>query len=325
MTVVSGVEIGFTRHRPNETKEAILNNEPIESVLHVICVISNPCSFSRRYILLNEFIMRMRHESNVQVYVVELCYGDQSHVVTQAGNPRHLQLRATDVMWHKENLVNLGVALLPRTYKAFAWIDADVEFENADWAHDTLRILNGSKDVVQLFSHCVDMARNEDCMRIYNSTGYQLCRNHRLVMTGQEYSHPGYAWAITRRAYERLGGLFEVGILGSGDHVMRHCLLQMGLSAINPSSPAEYKNSVVEFQRRCLGLRLGYVPGVIRHHFHGTKENRKYNDRWKVLLKYEFVPSMVRRDGSGLLEFACDVGSMRDEILQYFYDRKEDD
>jgi hypothetical protein len=74
-------------------------------------------------------------------------------------------------------MINLGVQLLPENYKAFAWIDADVEFENADWAMDTLKILNGSKDVVQLFSHCVDMDREENQMNVYNSAGYQFCRN----------------------------------------------------------------------------------------------------------------------------------------------------
>ena len=325
MTVISGVEIGYTKHRPNEIKDAIMNNDPIEDVLHVICVISNPCLFSRRYILLNEFVMRMRHEATVSVYVVELCYGDQEHVVTKKGNPKHLQLRTDDVLWHKENMINLGVKLLPKNYKAFAWIDADVEFENADWAMDTLKILNGSKDVVQLFSHCVDMDRAENQMNIYNSAGYQFCKNGRTVNKGLEYSHPGYAWAITRRAYEKLGGLFEVGILGSGDHVMRHCILQIGLDAINEASPPEYKAAVVAYQKRARGLRLGYVPGMIRHYFHGTKENRKYNDRWRVLLKYEFVPAMVARGENGILRFSGAPEGLKEEVLQYFWDRKEDD
>ena len=325
MTVINGVEIGYTKHRPNEVKDAILNNEPIEGVLHVICVISNPCLFSRRYILLNEFAMRMRHEANVVLYIVELCYGDQEHVVTQRGNPRHLQLRASDVLWHKENMINLGVRLLPKTYKAFAWIDADVEFENADWAMDTLKVLNGSKDVVQLFSHCVDMDRAENQMQVFNSAGYQYVRNGRTVMKGPEYSHPGYAWAITRRAYEKIGGLFEVGILGSGDHVMRHAILQMGLDSINEMSHPAYKEAVVAFQKKARGLRFGYVPGVLRHHYHGTKENRKYNDRWRLLLKYSFEPSMVRRGKEGVLEFTEVSDEMKKEIEQYFWERKEDD
>jgi hypothetical protein len=269
--------------------------------------------------------MRMSHDANVILYVVELCYGDQAHVVTKRENPRHLQLRTTDVLWHKENMINLGVALLPKNYKAFAWIDADIEFENAEWATDTLKILNGSKDIVQLFSHCVDMDRAENQMNVYNSAGYQHCRNHRLVSRGSEYSHPGYAWAITRRAYEKLGGLFEVGILGSGDHVMLHAVLQRGLVAINEASTAGYKAAVLAYEKRARGLRLGYVPGMLRHYFHGTKENRKYNDRWKVLLKYNFDPRMVERGGEGVLKYAGVSDEMKSDVTRYFWDRKEDD
>jgi hypothetical protein len=36
-------------HEKNWIKEAIRNNDPIESKLHVIAVISNPCNYKRRY------------------------------------------------------------------------------------------------------------------------------------------------------------------------------------------------------------------------------------------------------------------------------------
>ena len=86
MTVISGVEIGYTVHKPNPIKEAILNNPPLKDKLHVICVINNPCLFSRRYILMNEFLMRMKYEANVIVYVVELCYDNQEFVITNFRN-----------------------------------------------------------------------------------------------------------------------------------------------------------------------------------------------------------------------------------------------
>ena len=55
MTVINGVEIDCIDYKLNHLKLAIINNEPIEDKLHVILVISNPCLYSRRYILLNEF------------------------------------------------------------------------------------------------------------------------------------------------------------------------------------------------------------------------------------------------------------------------------
>jgi len=139
-----------------------------------------------------------------------------------------------------------------------------------------------------------------------------------------DYSHPGFAWAITRNAYEKIGGLYEKAILGSGDNIMMFCLLNSGLSAINENSSEDYKNGILEFQKKAKNLRFGYVPGVIRHYFHGSKKNRKYNDRWKILLKYDYSPgSHIIKDKLIPTE-NCSQGLL-DEILEYFAERNEDE
>ena len=59
MTVINNIEIDNIEYKPNEIREAIINNDPIEQKLHVIIVVSNPCLYARRYILAREFIKRM--------------------------------------------------------------------------------------------------------------------------------------------------------------------------------------------------------------------------------------------------------------------------
>jgi MOSC domain-containing protein YiiM len=52
-------------HSPaNETKLAIRNNVPLDSVLHVVAVVSNPCRYKRRIQLAREFVHRMKHEGS---------------------------------------------------------------------------------------------------------------------------------------------------------------------------------------------------------------------------------------------------------------------
>eukprot|EP01038_Epipyxis_sp_PR26KG_P004354 gene4354-6161_t len=93
-------------------------------------------------------------------------------MITEKHNKNHLQLRTIDPVWHKESMINVAVEyLLPYNWKAFAWIDADIEFENVNWAEDTLKLLNG------------------------------------------------YAWAISRNAYEKMGELIDTCILGSGERL----------------------------------------------------------------------------------------------------------
>ena len=277
---------------------------------------------------MNEFIQRMEKEEDVILYIVELAYKDQNFSITQADNKKHLQLRTDCPLWHKENMINLGVKyLLPENYKAFAWIDADLEFDSCSWAKDTLKILNGCKDIVQVFSHCIDMDENENAMNIMNSGGYMYCLNKKYCSQGKNYWHPGYAWAMTRKAYEKVGGLYQDGILGSGDFLMMMSVLNLVNYTFHAQYNDDYKNSILEFKNKAQYLRFGYVPGMIKHYFHGSKKNRRYNDRYLILIKYNYSPIIdIQLDEQGIIipspHFSEDF---KREILEYFWERNEDE
>jgi hypothetical protein len=316
-------------HKISDIKGAIYNNGLIEEKLHVIVVISNPCMYETRFRLFKDFIRRIElEEDEVELYLVEMIYPNQKFTMTDKANKMHLQIAAPVPLWHKENMINLAVRyLLPPTYRAFAWIDADVEFENCTWAVDALRILNGAKDVIQLFSHCIDMDKDGTTLNQFHSFGYSFNKNKLYTIKKADYWHPGYAWAMTRRAYEKLGGIYDKGILGSGDSVMALSFINKVSMATNKGFSAEYNNSMLEYQRRARKLRLGYVPGVIRHHYHGTKQNRRYTERWKILIDNKFVPSQhICFTDSGVLvptvEFTDKFAA---DIMNYFIERHEDD
>jgi len=328
MTIINGIEIDDIEYEKDIIRSAIINNTPIDSVLHVVMVLSNPCQFARRYILAREFIQRMLNETNVVLYVVELAYGKDGFYVTEAKNKRHLQLRGEIPLWHKENMINIGVKkLLPKGWKAMAWVDADVEFENSSWALDTLKVLNGCKDIIQPFSHGIDMDKEKNAMSIFPSFGFQYSKRSKYGGVGINMWHPGFAWACTRAAYEKMGGLYEMSILGSGDHNMSLSFIKQGLNSLNIETSQNYKDSVEEFQGRVKNLRLGYCPGVIRHYFHGSKKNRKYMERWKILVKYAYDPyEHITKNKDGLLipTESCPSGLLSD-ILDYFSERNEDE
>lgn len=328
MTIINGIEIDIGKLKIDETRLALLNNYPIDDTLHVIAVISNPCNYARRYILAREFIQRMNMESNIILYVVELTYNNQPYYITDPKCPRHLRLNAEVPLWHKENMINVGVSkLLPPNWKAFAWIDMDVEFENPTWALDTLKILNGSRDIVQIFSHCVDMNLKGDAMSIFPSFGFQYAKGSTFGGTGINMWHPGFAWAITRKAYERMGGLYDQSILGAGDNNMCFSFLGNGLETLNEFTTDDYKQSLSDFEKRACNLRLGYTPGVIRHYFHGSKKNRQYNERWKILVLHKYSPfKHLKRDTNGMLVPTSECPrELLADIMKYFEERNEDE
>lgn len=331
MTIINNIEIDNIFVFPDKTKMAIINNDSIEDVLHVVCVISNPCLYATRYILAREFIKRMEFEPNILLYVCELLYEDQGQTtfyVTDAKNPRHLQIKTKTPLWHKENMINVLIReKLPPSWKAVAWIDADVLFESAHWATDTLKVLNGQYDMVQIFSHCVDMDKKENTMQIFQSFGYKYANGREYSGGGLDFWHPGYAWACTRKAYDKMGGLYDLSILGSGDHNMAFSLLGKSTISVNNGVNMDYKDSVMKYERNVKHLRLGYVPGVIRHYFHGTKKNRKYSERWQILVKNRFSPcNHLIRDVNGILQPSTECPpELLGDILNYFKERNEDD
>lgn len=329
MTVINGIEIDDINFKVNELKLALNNNNPIEDKLNVIVVISNPCLYARRYQLFNQFVNKINEEPSVKLFVVEMAYKNQKFIVTNSNDKNHLQIRCETPLWHKENMINIAVKnLLPKNYKAFAWIDADIEFESNTWAIDTLKILNGYKDVVQLFSHAIDMDHDETTLNIFSGFGYNFSK-HKKFKHGKinDYWHPGFAWAITRKAYEKIGGLYEKGILGSGDNIMAYAFINKSIHYNNKKYNIDYNNSMLEFQEQAKNLRLGYIPGVIRHFYHGKKKNRYYHERTGILEKHNYSPKIdITYDSNGIIIPTDNFSQeFKDEIMNYFIERKEDE
>lgn len=322
------IELENTR---NETREAIRNNEPIEEKLNVIIVMSNPCKFKRRVQLAKEFIVRMMYEKNVELYVVELAYDcNPNFNITEENNKKHLRLRCKTPLWHKENMINIGVRkLLPNNWKAFAWIDADVEFESETWAVDTLKILNGYKDVVQIFSHFIHMKKNKTAMGLNNSFGYKFNKNDPYCYDGStpNFWHPGFAWACTRKAYEQMNGLYEINIIGGGDYATALSLKDRLNSELVERIGYFYKDYIIAYSNRCAGLRLGYIPGVIRHYYHGSIKNRNYKNRYKILEKYNYNHSKdITYNKDGLMVPTNNFSeNFKRDIYNYFAERNEDE
>jgi hypothetical protein len=139
--------------------------------------------------------------------------------------------------------------------------------------------------------------------------------------------HPGFAWACTRKAYEKMGGLYEFSILGAGDHNISLSLIGNGEMSLNENVHKNYLKSILSFQKNAKNLRLGYVPGVIRHYFHGSKKNRKYSERWQILVDHQYDPyEYITKRFDGLLvpTKKCPK-ELLDDIYNYFKERNEDE
>ena len=67
------------------------------------------------------------------------------------------------------------------------------------------------------------------------------------------------------------------------------------------------------------------MPGLITHRWHGKKLDRKYNERWRVLVNANFDPVVdLKRDTQGLWTLTPRSLALRDGLRMYAAARNED-
>jgi hypothetical protein len=221
--------------------------------------------------------------------------------------------------------------------KYIAVIDSDVFFRNPDWAAETVRQLQ-MNHVVQPWKTALDLGPNGELLQTHTSFCHRLHQGGPVTPQGQkwwktdggpyEYPHSGFAWAYTRDFLNHVGGLIEIGGMGSGDHHMALALAGHVDRSWPGGTSESYKEVLVTWQgraRRHAGSRIGIVHGVIEHAFHGTKPSRKYNARWDMFLRHKFDPATdLTRNMWGVLEWAGNKPELEREWRLYLESRQED-
>lgn len=330
----------------NIGKELItFSNAPREMIdiskFYVISVCSNPIRYETRWKLFRNFEKHMA-DVGAKLIVVEQAFGDREFQLTQRDNPMHVQVRTRSELWHKENMINLGINYLTQIdpgWQYVAWIDGDIHFQRPDIISETAHQLQ-HYDWVQMFSHAIDLGPELQPLKTHSGFMWSYQQNNFCPPKGPGnggyyayktgFWHPGYAWAARRRAFNRVS-LLDIGILGAGDHHMALSLIGAAPKSLPHNVTRGYREAVMGWQDLVISefkMNVGYVPGTITHYWHGSKNNRKYVERWKVIVENKFDPSTdLFRDGQGLYVLATNNHRqirLRNQIRQYFRQRNED-
>lgn len=158
-----------------------------------------------------------------------------------------------------------------------------------------------------------------------------------VVKNGKEkplwkFYHSGFAWAARRSALDAVGGLIDYCLLGSGDWHQAYGLFGQMQKTLNVGYSDTYKRLCLEWERRAeknIRRNVGYLPTTIFHSWHGKKTNRRYDDRWKLLVNTKYDPiTDLKKDTQGLYQLN-DCGdsrflALRDGLRLYSKVRDED-
>lgn len=318
----------FHHHEPSHNP----HNHP--DVLDVILVCSNTRRYESRYRLFKKIYNEIKSVPNVRVTVVEMAFGERPHML---GSTNDILLRNPDELWHKEQMINIGISRLPHDWKYVCWMDADISFVNNSWGKEIIEALQHYQ-IIQPWSHAIDLGPNEETFATYTSFCSLYLSNpcsdaftpkHKKYY---EFPHSGYCWAARRQAIDGLGGLIDTAILGAGDHHMAWSLIGLGKMTFPHGVTHGYKKPILAWEEKALKYikkNIGFMPGTILHYFHGPKKARQYQSRWKILVENKFNPHTdLTRDWNGLWRLRTDTPrqwALRDAIRRYMSTRDEDD
>jgi hypothetical protein len=307
--------------------------------MHTLWAISaffNPARFNTRLANYRLF----RQHLSVPLLTVELS-NDGSFQLTNEDADILVQVSSSCVVWQKERLLNLAVRKLPADVRHVAWLDCDVIFEDINWPIATVLMLN-SHPIGQPFTTLYEPGYGDrGC-----ATVTRMPAAHSLAYTMATQSNAdiaellphavdtvraggGFAWAARRELLERFG-LYDAMILGGGDRTISAAAYgrfsdPIASTLLNKAQQRHYLNWAQPFFAEVRG-RVGFVKGNLVHLWHGSLENRKYLQRHKDLLSFDFNPSTdLVIDSQGCWDWRTPKPALQRYIKQYFQERMEDD
>lgn len=301
----------------------------------------NPAKYKVKY----QNYKKFREESKRQglkLITVELSFSEDGSFELEEGDADKLiQIKGGErnILWQKEALLNIALKNLPDDCDKVIWTDCDLVFHNDSWVEDTAKLLE-EYNAVHPFSSVVFLPEEIDSSdklgsieigisettimhslgRGISHFGPEMIREYRSIVSGLI----GYAWSIRRELIDDIG-FFDQMILGGGDSVMAHAFY--GVKWRNPSvyvTPDALKEADAwceEIYPKVQGS-VHYSPGLVDHLWHGTRKNRRYFDRWRVLETMDHYKD-ISKNSDGIFEWATHAKEFQAPVKKYFHDRQE--
>lgn len=239
----------------------------------------------------------------------------------------HLALPTNSLIFHKESLWNIAARRLTDAEKLI-FIDADLVFSDTGWLSRCCEALD-KFDVIQTFSEAKWLDRDGmvDMVRPPTSSAIHAEVNPSLVAY-----HPGFGWGMTRTAFEKTGGFYDLSVAGNAD-----VFFAMALRETLPHSrllswfgKKQDKTALCEsyktYRRRAasLNLSVGTPQDVtVTHLWHGERQHRQYQRRGNLFPRRESGEYAAHVADSGLLEWD-EIEISNDLARPYFLGRRDD-
>lgn len=270
-------------------------------------------------------------KSGIPSVTVDCVSGDDPWILRPSAQV--LRLRASATLWQKERLINRALAYVPDQCSKVAWIDADILFENPDWAVSASQLLDNLA-VVQLADRIIRPPRGSQVFkgpgRGWESFAAVYAKQPNAMLAGaiERHGHPGFGWAAQRTILEQTG-LYDGCVTGGGDHVMAHAFCgdweSRCLTLMMGADTAWYRHAVAWALKTypLVRARVGVVAGAALHLWHGDLISRHYDFRYEALRDARFDPNNdLEPDQQGCWCWASNKPQLHAAISNYLAIRR---
>jgi len=264
----------------------------------------------------------------VPLIVVECSLHDSPYEINIDDADLIVRVKSNSRIWQKERLLNIAIEHIPKGFTKFVSLDCDILFKNNNWLKETSLLLD-KFPVVQPFTYSLRLKKGESDANyptiIGSGNGQRIHSFAKgMIDIGKRdptfYSgHTGFAWAFRLDSFNYF---YDKLIIGGGDHFIAYALY--GLHHIKQYSTISMIKDQQQYIKSLSSINgnVSYTSGIVHHLWHGSRHNRHYHDRVKILEQFNFNPNDLVMNKSKCWETSTELEIA---ICRYFDSRKEDE
>lgn len=229
-------------------------------------------------------------KANIPVFTIELLFDNQTNIIP---NPTKT-VRANTRIVSKENLWNLLEKEIPEQYSKIIFLDADIRFTNPNWFNESAVLLD-KNFLIQphsevYFNLNIDSDYSSPDMEkiiFYSTAKSSIAKGikERTLKYSIHDSWVGFSIGVTRKFYKDIRGFYDKGIMGQGDTLFWNCFIPTYVQSEEIIQTENKLYSYYLYHKKNVQWiydKIDYVKDCIACHlFHGTKQNRDYDNRCK--------------------------------------------
>ena len=125
----------------------------LDDTLYIIVPYFNFVNYNAGQRNLDNFLANLSLKTGIKIVLVE-GYQEQ-HLPDYSDKVfKHIKVHVPDVLWVKENLINIGFNHLPEHWQYGGWFDRDVLLLSPSWVEETKAVLQ-TVDIAQPWTQCI--------------------------------------------------------------------------------------------------------------------------------------------------------------------------